>query len=127
MIMHVRIITEICEKLGIPCVTGVDLEEPHRVGNQVICIADIIRALGHWKPKTFGNHHGWVHAAGICLAFLETYGHDECDQMFLQQAKELLHTSLHDAAALEPNRYGNMKEFNETVKAITRRRGIGCH
>ena len=124
--MHVRIVTEICEKLGIPCVTGVDIEDPHRVGNQNICVADIIRALGHRKPKTFGNHHGWVHAASVCLSYLETHGHDdECDERFVQQARELLHTPLRDAAGLERYRYGNMKDFMDSVKAITRRRGIG--
>lgn len=93
MFMHVQIVTEICEKLGIPCITSVHINEWHPVGNQFLCISDIIERLRHWKPGTFNNHCGWVHLACLCLECLEGYGHKESEKKFMQQVNDLLQKS----------------------------------
>lgn len=124
MFMHVRIVTEICTKLGIPCMHGVRIDERHMVGDRFLCVSDIIEKLGHRKPGTFGNHRGWVQLARHCLEHLEAYGCGDSEKKFMQQAKELLRTPLDAAHTLKPSRYGNMKEFNNHVKVIAHRVGI---
>lgn len=125
MFMHIRIVSEICKKLNIPCIHGVRISNRHLVGNQLVSVSDIVDKLGHRKPGTFNNHRGYVHIARLCLDHLETYGHDLSEDRFMKQVKQLLETPLEKAASeLTPTRYGNMKDFNSYIKAIARRHGI---
>ena len=128
--MHIHIVTEIvteiCNKLGIPCVPGQRITDQHLVGGRCLCVSDIVQRLGHRKPRTFNNHHGCMHLACLCLDSLEVYGAEVLETKLMQQARELLDTPLSDAVKLKASRYGNMKDFNNKIKLIARRLGIKC-
>lgn len=122
MFMRVRIVTDICDKLGIPCRIGVDINRQFPVDNRQVSVADIIRGLGHRQPNTFKNYRGWVNMADVCLSNLETIDHeDPMLKTFLSQAGELLRTPLSDAGDLAPARYGNIADFNAVVKRLVAR------
>ena len=124
MFMHIHIVTEICNKLGIPCVPGQQITDQHLVGGQCLCVLDIVQRLGHRKPRTFNNHRGCMHLAHLCLDSLEVYGAKVLETKLMQQARELLDMPLSDAVKLKASRYGNMKDFNNKIKLIARRLGI---
>jgi hypothetical protein len=126
MFMRVRIVTEICEKLGIPCRTGVDINRQFPVGDRRVSVADIIRALGHRQPNTFKNYRGWVNLARACLSNLESMDLDDPSvKRFLSRARELLRTPLGNAVVLEPARYGKISDFNILVKSLAVRYNLG--
>ena len=74
MFLHIRIVTEICNKLSIPCVPGQRITDQRQVGGQCLCVLDAVQKLGHWKPGASNNHCGCVHLACLCLDSLEVYG-----------------------------------------------------
>ncbi|KAF8344836.1 hypothetical protein F5887DRAFT_1075024 [Amanita rubescens] len=119
MFMYVRIVTEICKGLGIPCITGVRITERYLVGDRYLCVSDVIEKLGHRKPGTFANYRGIVNLTRLCLEHLETWDGDKgSENKFIELANELLRTPLDAANGLNPRRYGMMKYFNENVKRI---------
>jgi hypothetical protein len=124
MFMHIHIVTEICNKLGIPCVPGQKITDQHLVGSRRLCISDIVQKLGHQKPGTFNNHRGCVHLARLCLDSLEAYGAEALETKLMRQVRELLDTPLSDAVKLKASRYGNMKDFNNNIKLIACQLGI---
>ena len=124
-VMHVHIVTEICNELGIPCITGVRVAERYLVGDRYLSVSDVVEKLGHWKPGTFGNYRGSVNSARLCLEHLEIYSDDkDSEKKFIRQANELLRTPLDTATTLNPGRYGTVKDFTDNVKRIALLCGI---
>ena len=74
MFLHIHIVTEICNKLSIPCVPGQQITDQCLVGGRCLCVSDAVQKLGHWKPGVSNNHCGCVHLAHLCLDSLEVYG-----------------------------------------------------
>jgi hypothetical protein len=95
--MYVRMVTEICNRLGIPCMAGVSIDEKRQVGNQNLCVRDIVQELKvDGRPfksiGTYQNYRGWMNNASRLLSCMETEGHKdsptECH--FLKRTRDLL-------------------------------------
>jgi hypothetical protein len=124
MVMFVRIVSEICEQLWIPCRRGVVVHIKGTVGdgNARISIADVVEGFKHGSkpyrsPNTFGNYCTTKLNAEALLDHLET----ECPESegrYVTRAKELLRTPLTNAMNLIAGRYGKIKDFEHKVKTL---------
>ena len=133
-IMFVRMITEICHQLGIPCIVGVAPDRKMQVGNQFISVGDIVEEFkvpagdGTDRPyrtlRTFQNYRGWVNNASTLLSQMETEGnpYSPLERRFLKSAQDLLRKPLHEAISLHPSEYGTLVDFNSVVNKLEKLR-----
>jgi hypothetical protein len=133
MFMFVRIVTEVCEALHIPCGRGVAVHVRYPVGDGTarIGIADIVEGFKdgskvYRSPNTFGNYRTMVVNAEALLNHMESEGRDHSPReiRYLRRARQLLQTPLHEAVQLDASRYGKIKEFADEVKTLTRMRHL---
>ena len=128
MVMFVRIISEICNELGIPCRRGVAVHVKNAAtnGNGRISIADVVEGFKHGSkpyrsPYTFGNYRTIKLMAEVLLDHMES--ECECglntDNRYVTRTKELLQTPLNDALQLHAARYGKIKDFEFKVKDLS--------
>ncbi|KAF8328279.1 hypothetical protein F5887DRAFT_1083261 [Amanita rubescens] len=125
MVMFVRIVSEICDELHIPCRRGIAVHVKHAAGhgNGRISIADVVEGFKHGSkpyrsPYTFGNYRTIKLNAEALLDYME----NECkepDNRYVERARQLLETPLTDAVKLNAGRYGKIKDFELKVKALS--------
>jgi hypothetical protein len=127
LVMFVRIVSEICNELHIPCRRGISVHVKNaaRNGNGRISIADVVEGFKHGlkpyrSPYTFRNYCTIKLNAETLLDHMET--ECECEMpktRFMTRAKELLQTTFNDAIKLTASRYGKIKDFELTVKELS--------
>ena len=125
LFMFVRIVTEVCMALGIPCGRRIALFTKFQVGNEQICIADIVEGFKdgmtpYRSPNTFKNYRGLKLNAEALLEHMEREGFvtSPRERRYINQAKELLLTPLDGAVRLGASRYGKIKTFDLQVKEM---------
>jgi hypothetical protein len=130
--MFVRIVTDVCTALGIPCGRRVAIFTKFQAGNEQICIADIVEAFKdgatpYRSPNTFKNYRGLKLNAEALLAYMERERMvtSPRDIRYINRAKELLLTPLDEAVRLTASWYGKIKNFEHEVKEMERLCNMG--
>ncbi|KAF8333273.1 hypothetical protein F5887DRAFT_922101 [Amanita rubescens] len=132
LFMFVRIVTEVCTALGIPCGCRVAIFTKFQAGNEQICIADIVEAFKdgttpYRSPNTFKNYRGLKLNAAALLEYMERERMvtSPWDIRYINRAKELLLTPLDEAVRLTASWYGKIKNFEYEVKEMARLCNMG--
>ncbi|KAF8328648.1 hypothetical protein F5887DRAFT_1082973 [Amanita rubescens] len=127
LFMFVRIVTDVCAALGIPCGRRVAIFTKFQAGNEQICIADVVEAFkdgttAYRSPNTFKNYRGLKLNAEALLEYMEREGMvtSPRDIRYITRARQLLSTPLEEAAHLVASWYGKIKNFDQEVKQMAR-------
>ena len=129
-VMYVRIVTEICQYLGMPTSHGVSIEEGTQVGDRLVSIRDVIVELKgvdgrpYKSAKTFGNYRTWVNKATTLLSRMESEDpglkQSHAEIQFRRHVHDLLQTPLAEALSLNPSLYGLSSDFCNRLEQCRR-------
>lgn len=131
--MFVWIVTEVCVALGFLCRCHVSIFSKFWVGDEQICIVDIVEAfkegtMPYRSPNTFKNYHALKLNAEVLLNNMERDGLVTSAQQiwYITLARELLVTPLNKAIDLGASWYRKIKTFKCEVKMMANSCNFGA-